>query len=168
MRIRKSKKEDLERMMEIYAHARDFMAKTGNPRQWGPTNWPPEELIVQDIESDNSYVCIDEEDCVVGTFFFIQGEDIEETYRTIDGGSWLDDSAYGVVHRIAADRPGRGIGAFCLNYAYEQCHHLRIDTHEDNKVMQRLLEKEGFVYCGIIYVHEDKDPRKAYEKSENI
>ena len=36
MIIRHSKEEDLPRMMEIYAYARDFMAEHGNPNQWGP------------------------------------------------------------------------------------------------------------------------------------
>lgn len=29
---------------------RRFMAEHGNPRQWGPTRWPPEGLIRDDIE----------------------------------------------------------------------------------------------------------------------
>ena len=41
-----------------------------------------------------------------------------------------------------------------------------MDTHGDNKVMQNLLKKNGFVYCGIIHVEEDNDPRLAYEKLE--
>ena len=44
-------------MMEIYAFARRFMAENGNPNQWGPTNWPPEQLIRNDIKTGNSYVC---------------------------------------------------------------------------------------------------------------
>lgn len=51
MEIRKSTEQDFHRMMEIYAFARDFMAKHGNPSQWGPTHWPPEELIHNDIHS---------------------------------------------------------------------------------------------------------------------
>ena len=46
-------------------------------------------------------------------------------------------------------------------------HHLRIDTHGDNTVMQRLMEKLGFTHCGTIYVEEDDYPRLAYEKSNN-
>ncbi len=50
--------------------------------------------------------------------------------------------------------------------SYNQCGHLRIDTHNDNIVMQNLLPKPGFVHCGTIYVEEDDAPRLAYEKSE--
>jgi hypothetical protein len=166
MEIRKSTAGDLERIMEIYACARDFMARHGNPRQWGATNWPPEALIRQDIAGGDSYVCLNDEGKVIGTFFFVQGADVEPIYRQITDGAWTDDSPYGVVHRIASDGSEKGIGSFCLNWAWEQCgHHLRIDTHGDNTVMQSLLKKLGFVYCGTVYVEEDDDPRMAYEKS---
>ncbi len=41
----------------------------------------------------------------------------------------------------------------------------RIDTHNDNKIMQHVIEKNGFIRCGIIYV-KDGSPRIAYEKIE--
>ena len=163
MEIRRSTEQDFERMMAIYAHARAFMAAHGNPNQWGPTHWPPEALIHSDIASGNSYVC-EHGGRVVGTFYFIQGKDIEPTYANIEDGAWADDSPYGVVHRIAADGSVRGVGAYCINWAYAQCGHMRIDTHGDNTVMQRLLEKLGFERRGTIFVREDNDPRIAYEK----
>ena len=163
--IRKATEQDLGRIMEIYACARRFMAEHGNPNQWGPTNWPPEALIRQDIARGNSYVCVSG-GRVAGTFFFTFGRDIEPTYRNITGGKWLDDSPYGVVHRIAGDGETKGVGAFCINWAFEQCGHLRIDTHGDNRVMQNLLGKLGFVHCGTIHVEEDDYPRLAYEKTD--
>ena len=164
MEIRHSTKNDLCDIMKIYEFARCFMAKQGNPNQWGPTNWPPEELIQSDIADGKSYVCICE-NRIVGTFFFDQGKDIEPTYRVIEDGAWLDDSPYGVVHRLAGNGAVKGIGKFCLEWAFKQCGHLRVDTHEDNRVMQNLLNKCGFVYCGIIHVEKDGYPRLAYEKS---
>ncbi len=165
MRIRHSAENDFDRMMEIYRYARKYMAEHGNPNQWGPTNWPPEALIRSDIRSGNSYVCLSDEGKVIGTFYFIQGKDIEPTYRNITEGAWLDSSPYGVVHRIAGDGSEKGIGAFCINWAFEQCGHLRIDTHGDNTVMQNLVKKLGFVRCGTIYVEEDSYPRLAFEKT---
>lgn len=163
MEIRHSTEEDVPRIMEIYAYARRFMAEHGNPNQWGATNWPPESLIRADIAAGSSFVCV----CdgrVVGTFFFCQGEDVEPTYRVIEDGAWLDDSPYGVVHRVAGDGSEKGIGSFCIEWAFAQCGHLRMDTHGDNRVMQNLLKKLGFVHCGTIHVEEDDDPRLAYEK----
>ncbi len=69
------------------------------------------------------------------------------------------------MHRIAADGSGKGIGSFCINWAFDQCRHIRIDTHGDNKVMQGMLKKLGFTHCGTVYVEEDDDPRLAFEKS---
>ena len=164
MKIRHATEQDFRRMTEIYSYARKYMAEHGNPNQWGPTNWPPEELLHRDIQSGHSYVCENDSGRVIGTFFYICGKDIEPTYREITDGAWLDDSAYGVVHRIAGDGSEKGIGAYCLNWAYSQCNHLRIDTHGDNIVMQNLLRKLGFQHCGTIYVEEDEYPRLAFEK----
>ena len=164
--VRKSTLQDLPRIMEIYARARIFMAEHGNPDQWGPTCWPPEALIRKDIADGSSYVCVNETGRILGTFFFIHGADVEPTYREITDGAWLDGSPYGVVHRIASDGSEKGVGGFCLDWAYEQCGHLRIDTHGDNTVMQNLLRKLGFIHCGTIYVEEDDAPRLAFEKSE--
>ena len=164
MKIRKSTLRDLSRMLDIYAYARQFMAGHGNPDQWGPTRWPPEPLLRKDIADGNSYVCENDDGKVIGTFFFTAGRDIEPTYRQISDGAWKDESPYGVVHRIASDGTEKGVGAFCIGWAYEQCSHLRIDTHGDNKVMQNLVAKLGFIRCGTIYVEEDDAPRLAYEK----
>ena len=67
MQIRHSTIQDLDRIMEIYAGARVFMAQHGNPNQWGPTNWPPQALIRKDIAEGNSYVCINDAGQVIGT-----------------------------------------------------------------------------------------------------
>lgn len=163
MLVRHSRESDLARIMEIYALARDFMASQGNPNQWGPTKWPPEDLVRQDIARQKGYVC-EHEGRVVGVFFFDHGPDIEPTYAHIEDGAWLSDAPYGVVHRIASDRTVRGVGSFCLEWAFGQCGHLRIDTHGDNHVMRRLLKKLGFVACGTIYVEEDDYPRIAFER----
>ena len=163
MNIRHATASDLPRMMEIYARAREFMARNGNERQWCATNWPPAWLVERDIENGQSYVC-EHDGRIVGVFFFDHGKAIEPTYDAIENGAWIGNDDYGVVHRIASDGSVRGVGAFCINWAFEQCGHLRIDTHPDNAVMQNLLAKLGFTRCGIIHVQEDDDPRFAYEK----
>lgn len=163
MKIRHSTEDDLEQIMKIYEYARGFMAEHGNPNQWGPTNWPPKELIHSDIAAGNSYVCVCEDE-IVGTFFFVQGKDIEPTYRMIEDGAWLDDSSYGVIHRLAGNGSVNGIGSSCIEWAFRQCGHLRVDTHGDNRVMQNLLKKNGFVHCGIIHVEQDCYSRLAFEK----
>lgn len=163
--IRHARLDDYERILQIYARARDFMRETGNPRQWN-TKWPPEELIQEDIQLGRNYVC-EVDGRVQGVFVYIQGIDIDPTYRTINSGSWMDGDKpveYGVVHRVASSGEVKGIGSYCIKWAYEQCGHLRIDTHGDNVVMRNLLKQLGFEERGIIYVVEDNDPRIAFEK----
>ena len=164
MRIRETRREDLKRIEEIYVIAREFMAAHGNPNQWGPTGWPHMSVIEEDIELGRSFVCVDDDDNVIGTFCYIYGKDIELSYVDIENGSWHDDSPYGVIHRIASDGTVKGTGTFCIRWALSQCGHMRIDTHTDNVTMQRLLENLGFEARGIIYVKEDNYPRIAYEK----
>ena len=72
MEIRKSTPNDLDAMLAIYVRARAFMKEHGNPTQWGPNSWPPEELLRQDIRQGNSFVCTDESGGVIGTFAFFR------------------------------------------------------------------------------------------------
>lgn len=57
----------------------------------------------------------------------------------------------------------RGAASFCLNWAFNKCGNLKIDTHRDNIVMQHLLDKNGFKYCGVVYL-ENGSERIAYQK----
>jgi hypothetical protein len=89
----------------------------------------------------------------------------EPNYARIYEGQWLNDEPYGVVHRVASKTGKRGVASFCLNWCFEQCRNLRIDTHRDNIPMHNLLIMLGFVPCGIIYL-ENGDERIGYQKTE--
>ena len=106
------------------------------------------------------HIAVIENGDIRAVFYFAVEED--PTYGYIDG-AWMNDSPYGVIHRIAVGQSGRGAAAECFQFAYERCGNLRIDTHEKNIPMQRCLAKNGFRRCGIIYL-EDGDPRIAYQK----
>ena len=80
-------------------------------------------------------------------------------------GQWLNDKPYGVIHRIASDGKTKGIGSFCVNWVVSQCGNVRIDTHRDNVVMQNMLKKNGFQYCGIIHI-ENGEERLAYQRCD--
>lgn len=43
-------------------------------------------------------------------------------------------------------------------------HSIKIDTHEENISMQRLLKKNKFQYRGVIYL-EDGNKRIAFERT---
>ena len=156
--IRKAEWDNLDRIGEIYAYARAFMAAHGNPNQWG-TNHPPRVQLEQDIAEGNLYVVADGEN-IHGVFYFRIGAD--PTYAVIDG-AWHSDRPYGTIHRIASDGSG-GILGTAVAFGKSRTDHLRIDTHEDNKVMQHAIEKLGFRRCGIIHL-SDGSPRIAYDLS---
>ena len=110
-------------------------------------------------------MCEDDQGRVVGTFVFFVGED--ESYKVIEQGDWKDHRVpYGVVHRITSQRgegAPRGVGSFCLQWCFEQCGNVRIDTHRDNLPMQGALAKNGFERCGIVYVRGGEE-RIAFQK----
>ena len=160
MAIRKSETRDLERMLEIYAYARQIMADNGNPHQWGDEGYPKRELIAADIAKGISYV-MEDETGIYGVFTFIIGED--PTYGYIENGQWLNDNLYGTIHRIASDGSRNGLLKECVAFCETQIDDLRIDTHHDNTIMQHLIPQCGFTECGVIYV-ADGTPRKAYQK----
>lgn len=155
--VRKARSEDLPRIDDIYAYAREFMAKTGNPNQWGKTN-PPHEWLVDDIEKGLLYV-ITAGESIHGVFYFYIGAD--PTYGSIEDGTWKYPEPYGTIHRIAADGSG-GILKTAVAFCSGMINHIRIDTHHDNIVMQKAVAKLGFQRSGIIRL-ANGDPRIAYE-----
>ena len=58
--IRTAQLADLPRILDIYAHARRFMAETGNAVQWG-NSYPPESVVRADIASGGLYVLEEDE-----------------------------------------------------------------------------------------------------------
>lgn len=155
--VRNAVSEDLPRIEEIYAYARSFMERTGNPNQWGKTN-PPHAWLVDDIEKQLLHVVTDETG-IHGVFYFYIGED--PTYGKIDDGAWKCEETYGTIHRIASDGSG-GILKTAVSFCAAQINRIRIDTHHDNKVMQSAVTKLGFERSGIIYL-ANGSPRIAYE-----
>lgn len=146
--------------MEIYDYARAFMRANGNATQW-IDGYPSEALIRQEVEEEHSFVCIDEQGEIVGTFCFILGDD--PTYLRIYDGAWLSDEPYGVIHRMATGGNRKGVAKACLDWCFERCGNIRVDTHRDNKVMQHILTKYGFQPCGIIFVKNGTE-RIAYQR----
>lgn len=158
MIIREARVEDIERLLEIYDIAKAFMRKTGNPNQWN-SSYPDVKLLEEDIHKHQLFV-MEEESIIHSVFAFILGED--PTYNKIEG-AWLDHSTYGTIHRIASDGTMHQVFKKAVDFCGEKCSHLRADTHEDNKIMQKVILKNGFQETGIIYV-EDGTPRIAFEK----
>ena len=159
--VRPATASDIPRLMELFQQARETMRADGNLTQWAG-EYPSAEVVLEDIRLGRNFV-IEEDGVVAGTFAFIQG--VEPTYARIFGGRWLDDSLpYATIHRLAGARGSHGIAQACFSWAWDRCKNLRVDTHADNHIMQRCIQKAGFTYCGIIYL-ADGAPRLAYQKT---
>ena len=168
MEIRKSTFGDAYALMVLFEEARGTIALLGID-QW-QNGYPSRDVVGEDIALERSYaVIIDGE--VRGTFVLI--ENGEPTYDKIYDGNWKtgnENENYLAIHRVAVSvaMRGKGISTAIIDYAAARARalgrrSLRIDTHEGNVVMRRMLEKHGFVYCGVIFL-ENGDPRVAYEK----
>ena len=146
----------LEEIERIYGRARSFMKDTGNATQWAG-GYPQREIILSDIEKGELYVVLSDE--IEAVFAFIEGED--PTYNYIEG-AWLDSLPYSAVHRVASAGRIKGMIKIIMDHVFSRCESVKIDTHEDNKVMQHQLEKYGFIGCGTVYL-ENGEPRIAYQ-----
>lgn len=176
--IRHSTPDDLPQMQHIFADARQKMIAAGNPHQWADS-YPSDATLLDDMAHRCSYI-VEQEGQAIATFVLAFG--IEPTYQKIYEGAWLDEGPspnplvntdkgfarpYATIHRIASLDGVHGIADFVFRWAFTQIDNIRIDTHRDNKPMQHLLDKNGFRYCGIIYL-EDGDERLAYQRCLNI
>lgn len=162
MRVRKTTIDEIDAVMGIYECAKAYMRSVGNTRQWGD-DYPPRDLIMSEI-NEGKFYSIELEGCLVGVFSFDIA--VEPTYAVIYDGEWRCDEPYGVVHRIASSGQVRGVADCCFAWCKEQHHYLRVDTHRDNATMQRAIERQGFLYSGIIRLLRNGDERLAYEWHE--
>ena len=163
--FRKTTAEDIPQIMPIIKQAKKYL-KDNHVHQW-VDDYPSAEIFESDIAKGHSYVLEKEHQIVATAAISFDGE---PTYDQIHDGEWLSRQPFVVIHRIAVDQDlkGQGISAVILEHTQKMCrelavHSIKIDTHRDNLSMQRFLEKNGFSYCGIIYL-ECGDERLAFEK----
>lgn len=155
--------DDLPICMEILDSGRSFQRRQGFI-QWRD-GYPAASDIENDIRSGGAYLL--KADNTPAAYTYI-GFDGDPAYPAIVG-AWRFNEPYGVLHRVAISGDFRGKGLsnvlFNLAGALAKMHGfgcLRIDTHEQNKRMQHVLERNGFSYCGIVI--QNGEPRLAYDK----
>ena len=157
--IRKAALYDLSEIEGVYCHARSFMKESNNPTQWGD-HYPPTDLIISDIEKGELYVVCSER--IEGVFVFTDGED--PTYSEIDG-EWKNSLPHRAIHRVASLGRIRGMLSRIADFCFSFCNNIKIDTHEDNVVMQKALCRYGFSPCGTVYL-ENGEKRIAYQMTK--
>lgn len=165
MEFRKALKSDLENIMRIIKHGQEYLRDQG-VNQW-QDNYPNMEVIEMDIDKGYSYVVEEQNEIVATTALSFDGE---ITYEKIYEGSWISNQDYCVIHRMAIhkEKRGKGISYFMMESIDSICNingirSIKVDTHRDNLPMQQYLQKNGFKYCGVIYLSTG-DERLAYER----
>lgn len=176
LRVRLAQREDLDELLRIFASARVFMRKSGNPTQWG-TETPTKSDVEATLSEKCCYVVetrdpADGSDAtrISGTFVVRFGDD--PMYATIYDGAWPSSAPYVTIHRLASDGTVKGIAETAFRFAEvlskratPPIHHVRIDTHRNNKPMLRKICDGGFEYCGIVHMPSDGTERLAFQKT---
>ena len=165
MIFRKTTEKDIDNVMKIINEAKEYF-RGERIDQW-QNGYPNSDTIYDDIKNNSSYV-LEYENEIVATSMISFEKD--KTYNKIYEGQWLSNKDYAVIHRIAVSTKfkGKGVAVNIISKVEALCKEkgvssIKIDTHKDNISMQRLLEKTGFKYCGIIFL-EDNSKRVAFEK----
>ena len=165
MILRLSSEKDIDKILEIISDAKVYLRSQGVD-QW-QDGYPNREVIENDIKDSCSFV-LEDEGTIMGTT--VIGFDGESTYDKIYEGKWLNNDKFAVIHRMAVDKKYRNKGIADIliknieNLVQKRgIRSIKVDTHKNNKVMQNFLIKNGFIYCGIIYL-QDGNERVAFEK----
>ena len=165
--IRKAELKDIDKIMEIIKDAKDLLKSNGS-KQWNTKDgYPNKDTIKTDIS--NNWLYLYEEEQIKG-IIAILGHD--ENYDEING-AWLDNKEYLSLHRLAVKKEfyGQNIGKKLLQFAESFAREnsifsIRVDTHDFNVPMQKVLQKSGYTFCGIIKLKRTAEDnlRKAYQK----
>jgi len=126
-------------------------------------------VIKEDIANEYGYVLeLECEGKIVGTVAL--SFDGEPWYDDICNGKWITNGDFLVIHRLAvsSDVRGTNLASEVIKQAEKLCasrgvSSIKIDTHEDNIVMQKFVKKNGFEYCGVVILGNEGE-RLAFEK----
>ena len=156
--IRQARESDIDTVTAMYDYSRSLMRAAGNMTQW--VGYPTREHVAADVALGASWL-VTADGTPVGSFALVPGE--EPTYGIIVRGRWMDPSSpYVTLHRMAKATAVHGIAETAFAFAKERHPYLRVDTHESNTAVRHILEQQGFVYSGIVFM-DDGTERLAYE-----
>lgn len=167
MYLRKTRSEDIPVVISIIDDAIKELRKA-SVNQW-QNGYPNAASIEIDIDKGWAYVLVQDDEILATLALSFDGD---PNYDIIVDGDWLNQEPYAVIHRIAVklSRKGEGLAGIAIEMCENICldqgiFNIRIDTHRLNLSMQRMLQKAGYTYCGIIYLtHSDGAERLALQK----
>ena len=162
MIFRKATEQDITAIEQIIRAASARLGAAGID-QW-QRGYPNRSSIEKDVaEGVGMVLCEGDTILVYGAVIFTG----EPAYNDLTGGEWLTEGEYACVHRLCANEIFVGMG-FSKHFmlaaeamASERVKSIRIDTHPDNKIMQGLICRLGYSYCGDVVI---ESRRLAYEK----
>ena len=181
MKMRYATTADIEQILAITDSARRFQRQCGF-RQW-EDGYPAYENIAADIAAQGAYIFENEGTSAKAADITIEGSNIVERENIVAyayltegdaeydrlSGIWHYPRPYGVIHRLAIAPNFRGQGLAAQILAMSEAHlaaqgirAMRIDTGQDNIVMQRILSRADYTCRGLH--HFSWGPRLAYEK----
>lgn len=154
MNIRLGRKEDLDQIMEIVRVVTIRMTEEGN-RQWNHL-YPLRQDFERDIAQNSLFVACktEKDDVVLGMVAVCTEQPVEYG----DLPNW-DCSVQALVpHRLAVspNHQSQGVARALLEYVESLAREknypcVRIDTNDQNKAMQHILEKKlGYSFIGTI------------------
>ena len=166
MKLIQAKKEHVIQILEILTDASAFLREQGID-QWQGVGAPTEEEVRRNVADGTQYALTDAGK-IVAVCTVVSDE---PAYLQIDG-RWLSLGNYLAVHRVAVERSSRGRGLTKVLYQEIEglarsrgIKFLRVDTHRENKIMQRAFLSCGFTACGVVQYRADGAmERLAYEK----
>lgn len=169
LEFRRALPGDLDAMLAIVHEARAFMKQQGLP-QW-QNGYPSPDVLREDIENGEAFLMTAQGQPVATAALLLREE---PDYRVLTQGSWGSSGPYAALHRVAlaSNQRGSGLATQFLQRLEGVCLQaglfaIRIDTHRDNRPMQRFLTKNGFVQRGAILLglafEQDKE-RIVFDK----
>ncbi len=157
------KMQDIEIAVSIINDGREYLKQQGIDQWQG--EYPNKENIKQDIICNRGYFVVDGSHKLAYMCIDFEGE---PAYKNIKG-QWKSEGDYAVIHRLAASKQkaGRGLSDTIIELVEKLCkqkgiNSIRVDTDNKNKIMQHILQKNGFIYCGTVWF-ADSD-KIAFEK----
>lgn len=162
MYLRKAHIEDIEDVMRVFSQARLAQRRAGF-RQW-EDGYPSIDVLKSDIDSAIGFI-LDDNGKTAGYIAIAAYDDEYNRHPEL----WDVGKDYAVFHRIALTDDYRGKKLSSILFDLAESHALRtgaafvrIDTGLENKPMQHILSKRGYINlgrCDFIW-----GERLAYEK----
>lgn len=150
--LEQAKMNDIDIAMDIINDGKRYLKQQGID-QW-QTGYPDRKIIEKDIICNRGYFVTDDISKLAYMCIDFEGE---PAYKDIKG-QWKSNEDYAVIHRLAVSKQkaGKGLSDTIIQLTEQLCkknsvNSIRVDTDNENKIMQHILQKNGFVYCGTVW-----------------